>query len=139
MLGKPFFHHLLSTIRHIAFRHFECLDIKHSHLFIVQCINMSGLVLLGLKEHLYDDPIKTTYFRHISISFVVLLTFLSHRFFTLSALAACFLHPQVRCVCLCYRNLRSHILLNSSSVVQVFIILKANHFLPKSLRDAPIW
>ena len=61
---QPFFTRFLCTNRKVTFRHFKCIDIKHTHILIIKSMNMCGFVFLWLKEHLDDYSIKATYFMY---------------------------------------------------------------------------
>ena len=48
------------------------MNIKDADIFIVNSVNMSRLVFLRLEEHLNDNPIKSTNFRHSYKSYHIL-------------------------------------------------------------------
>ncbi len=61
----------------VAFKHFECLDIKKTYILIIYGMYMGRLMLFWLKEHLYDNSIKSYNLRHVILfSFICLANIL---------------------------------------------------------------
>jgi len=55
----------LRFLGQITKSHLKSEKVKHPHIFIIDCMNISQLVFFRLEEHLDNNPIKTTNLRHI--------------------------------------------------------------------------
>ena len=70
VLRQPFFNKALGGRRQISIRHFQGRQIENADVLPVNCVNMRRLVFFRLKEHLHDNPVKSSHF-WLSFSFAI--------------------------------------------------------------------